>query len=438
MIHFTVYDLLWMFFIYSFLGWLFETVSASLKQKKFANRGLVNGPFCVLYGITAVIITVGLQELTGIWLFLFAMIYATVVEWIAGHLIELAFKERWWDYSNVKWNFDGYVCVPVSVFWGFLGYVIVKWGNKITLKILTILPELLMNVILLVLVGVMIVDILASYLLLKGKSKNLKKWENANDKIDSVRVKLGTLIYNFVDGRIHKAYPKAQKTENIKVQSKEESETKVFAYGCSFYKIVLLFFIGAFLGDITETIFCRITEGVWMSRSSVVWGPFSIVWGLAIAVVTQMLYKYKDKSDSFLFAVGTLLGGAYEYLCSVFTEIVFGKVFWDYSDIPFNLGGRINLLYCFFWGIAAVVWFKKLYPYISRAIELLPMTWGKIVTWVLIVFMIINVGVSSAALIRYDERDRGVSATSQWQKVMDSHFDDSRMERIYPKARSTK
>ena len=97
MIHFTVYDLLWLFFIYSFLGWLFETVSASLKQKKFANRGLVNGPFCVLYGITAVIITVGLQELTGIWLFLFAMIYATVVEWIAGHLIELAFKERWWE-----------------------------------------------------------------------------------------------------------------------------------------------------------------------------------------------------------------------------------------------------------------------------------------------------------------------------------------------------
>ena len=392
MIHFTVYDLLWMFFIYSFLGWLFETVSASLKQKKFANRGLVNGPFCVLYGITAVIITVGLQELTGIWLFLFAMIYATVVEWIAGHLIELAFKERWWDYSNVKWNFDGYVCVPVSVFWGFLGYVIVKWGNKITLKILTILPELLMNVILLVLVGVMIVDILASYLLLKGKSKNLK----------------------------------------------EESETKVFAYGCSFYKIVLLFFIGAFLGDITETIFCRITEGVWMSRSSVVWGPFSIVWGLAIAVVTQMLYKYKDKSDSFLFAVGTLLGGAYEYLCSVFTEIVFGKVFWDYSDIPFNLGGRINLLYCFFWGIAAVVWFKKLYPYISRAIELLPMLWGKIVTWILIIFMVINCGVSSLALIRYDERDRGISATSQWQKVMDSHFDDGRMERIYPKAKSTK
>ena len=61
-----------------------------------------------------------------------------------------------------------------------------------------------------------------------------------------------------------------------------------------------------------------------MSRSSVVWGPFSIVWGLAIAVVTQMLYKYKDKSDSFLFAVGTLLGGAYEYLLQRF----YGDSFW--------------------------------------------------------------------------------------------------------------
>lgn len=52
---------------------------------------------------------------------------------------------------------------------------------------------------------------------------------------------------------------------------------------------------------------------------------------------------------------GTFIGGAYEYICSVFTEIVFGKIFWDYLGLPFNLGGRINLLYCFFWGIATVV-----------------------------------------------------------------------------------
>ena len=142
-----------------------------------------------------------------------------------------------------------------------------------------------------------------------------------------------------------------------------------------------------------------------MSRSSLVWGPFSIVWGLAIALVTVLLYRYKDCSDRFLFLMGTVLGGAYEYLCSVFTEMMFGTVFWDYSKIPFNLGGRINLLYCFFWGIAAVVWFKGLYPVFS--------------------FM---------ALWRSDERSRGVAAEASWQQVMDERFGDERLARIYPNA----
>ena len=63
-----------------------------------------------------------------------------------------------------------------------------------------------------------------------------------------------------MDRRIHKAYPKAAKVAAV------PKDKKVFAQGCDFYKIVMLFFIGAFLGDITETIFCRITAGVWMSR----------------------------------------------------------------------------------------------------------------------------------------------------------------------------
>lgn len=76
-------------------------------------------------------------------------------------------------------------------------------------------------------------------------------------------------------------------------------------------------------------------------------GDRSALSGACNCTCHSTLYKYKDKGDRFLFLTGTLLGGAYEYFCSVFTELVFGKVFWDYSKIPFNLGGRINLLYCF-------------------------------------------------------------------------------------------
>ena len=63
-----------------------------------------------------------------------------------------------------------------------------------------------------------------------------------------------------------------------------------------------------------------------MSRSSVVYGPFSIVWGLGCMLLTAILYQYRNRSDSFIFVFGTVMGGAYEYICSVFTEIVFGTV----------------------------------------------------------------------------------------------------------------
>ena len=208
-----------------------------------------------------------------------------------------------------------------------------------------------------------------------------------------------------------------------------------FAEGCGFYKLFWLFLIGALLGDFTETIFCRITGGVWMSRSSLVWGPFSIVWGLAITLATTLLYKDRDKPDRHIFFVGTFLGGAYEYVCSVFTELVFGQVFWDYSQIPFNLGGRVNLLYCFFWGIAAVVWIKLLYPRFSGWIERIPKIAGYIATWILVVFMAADIIVSSAALVRYDQRAGGEAADHGWEQLIDENFDDGKMQRIYPNAK---
>ena len=63
------YEIAWLFFVYSFLGWVMETVAAALKQKRFVNRGLVNAPLCVIYGIAALAITVFCSELSGLPLF---------------------------------------------------------------------------------------------------------------------------------------------------------------------------------------------------------------------------------------------------------------------------------------------------------------------------------------------------------------------------------
>ena len=425
---YNTYELIWLFLIYSFLGWMLETILAATEQRRFVNRGLINGPLCTIYGVPIVILTIFGQELPLFWLFLGAMIVATVTEWIGGHMIERFYHERWWDYSDIKWNLDGYICLPASLVWGVLGTVSMRWGNGLLIRLYGFLPEGIGHLLVWILAGMLVLDVAATIFALSGIGRSTQKWEAVDSWFTSISLRIGQWLYGHVDRRIHRAYPKTVQIE------KPQRDKTVFAAGCCMQKLVWLFFIGCLLGDITETIFCRITAGVWMSRSSLVWGPFSIVWGFAIAAVTDLLYRYKDRSDRFLFLMGTALGGAYEYLCSVLSEMVFGTVFWDYSEIPFNLGGRINLLYCFFWGFAAVAWFKIFYPVISGWIEKLPIGAGRILTWVIVVFMCCNMAVSTMALIRSNERSQGIPATQSWQQTMDERFPDERMEKIYPNA----
>ena len=216
---------------------------------------------------------------------------------------------------------DGYICLQYSVLWGILGLLAMKIGNRLCFTVLHLIPAGFLHITSWILFGILVVDAVGSYAVLHHITKKMPRISAMNDQIDAFTRRLSVRVYRYLERRVERAYPAVQPVP----EKKEKTETGVFAEGCSFYKIVLLFIIGAFLGDITETIFCRITAGVWMSRSSLVWGPFSIVWGLAIALATWFLYNYRDRSDGFLFAFGTFLGGAYEYICSVFTEIVFGK-----------------------------------------------------------------------------------------------------------------
>lgn len=238
---------------------------------------------------------------------------------------------------------------------------------------------------------------------------------------------------------MNRAFPGMEQKKAETEEEKQEviRQKTIFAYGCSFYKVVWIFFLGAFLGALVEMVFCRFTMGWWMSRSSLVYGTFSLVWGIGVAGATIVLYRYRNQEDSHIFLAGTLLGGAYEYICSVFTELAFGTVFWDYSDIPFNLGGRINLLYCFFWGIAAWVWMKRLYPVISRCIEKIPQKAGKVLTWVFLLFMAWDVSISALALARHGERAQGIPPAGELAVWLDQEFPDERMNQIYPSAKTT-
>ncbi len=427
------YPVLWLFFIYSFAGWLLETAQAAVKQKRFVNRGFLNMPLCPIYGTVSLVFAMFLPDLYDrpLFLFLGGMILSAFVEFVSGWMLEKIFHRKWWDYSDEKFQFEGYVCLKYAAVWGVFAVLCIRFLNPLVFRLGSFVPTWISIPLLWVLTVLLVIDFASSAAALLQMKQRLRRVDEIGDSLGQITDALGNVVTRRIQRRVLHAYPNLEVEKIIEAKKEHATQEKptVFAAGCSFYKLVWLFVIGCVLGDFTETIFCRVTAGVWMSRSSLVYGPFSIVWGLGCVMFTALLYRWRDKSDRFVFIAGTVLGGAYEYVCSVFTEIVFGTVFWDYSKIPFNLGGRINLLYCFFWGIAAVVWLKGCYPVLSRWIEKLPMRTGKILTWVLIVFMVFNMIMSALAMARYNERRTQPEPTTAIAVWLDEHFPDERMER---------
>ncbi|MDY3249614.1 MAG: putative ABC transporter permease [Candidatus Choladocola sp.] len=435
---YTYYELLWLFFIYSLLGWCAGVVVAAVRRKKFINTGVLNLPLCPVYGISAVAYSVFLMELRESPLFLFigGMVISSFLTFVTGVVLERIFHRKWWDYSKFRIGFKGYITGPLLLLFGAASVLVLWAGNPLILRITGLLPHGIGKIVLIVLTALLLVDLSGALAVVWKWRKHINRVAGVTGNMQKVSATFGNAITRSVQRRLERSYPNIETEKILRDKAAEQPKEKVkFAEGCGFYKLVWLFLIGSFFGDLVETVFCRFALGWWMSRSSVVYGPFSVVWGLACAMLTAFLYRYRERSDSFIFCYGTVVGGAYEYLCSVFTELVFGTVFWDYSKIPFNLGGRINLLYCFFWGIIAVVWLKVIYPFLSRLIEKIPKKSGPAITWVLIVLMTVNMGISALALGRYSQRQKGAEPSNSVEMLLDEHFPDARMERIYPKAR---
>ena len=164
-------------------------------------------------------------------------------------------------------------------------------------------------------------------------------------------------------------------------------------------------------------------------------GPVQRGVGAGACAGSILLRGGEQKSESRIFWFGVILGGAYEYVCSAVTELLFGTVFWDYSGFKFNLGGRINLLYCFFWGIAAVTWIRYGYPLVAKGMEAVKRRIRPWMTALLAVFMAVNLVTSALALARYDARTSGAAPANAVDVLLDEHFDNARMERIYPNAK---
>ena len=212
---------------------------------------------------------------------------------------------------------------------------------------------------------------------------------------------------------------------------RQEAEKRHFAAGMGFYKLVLVFVLGSFAGVVVETLWCLLRHGYFESRNGLLWGPFSPLYGLGAATLSLMLYRFRNRGKWLSFAGGFIIGTVVEYVCSWWQEWAFGSRSWDYSRMPFNINGRVCLLYSIFWGVLGVLWIKDIYPRLSKWILKLPQKSGVIITWCLTVFMIVNCAVSGLAVLRWSDRVHGAAPRNAYEAFMDKQFPDERMESIW-------
>ncbi len=417
-------DLALYLLIYSFGGWCAEVLYYAVTKRQFCNRGFLTMPFLLSYGAAFDLMIITLPALTGrYWLqFLFSAAIVSVVESCSDHLNRQLGPNVHWGGERPRilgGSLEGLVFSALAAAGFYITYLVI---HPLLLGLMALAPVWLKKVAVWGLFALMAADFVGVlYTLQTGGPAAYARREAASSE-GWIAGRLTAAVWR----RLQRAYP------GIREMPPEEREAYPFAKGVCLDKLAWVFLTSALLGDVIETFWCGLVNGRWMNRSSVIYGPFSFVWGLGAVVLTVTLQRLAHRDSFFVFAAGFFIGGAYEYICSVFTELVFGTVFWDYSHIPLNIGGRTNVLFCFFWGVLAVFWIKGVYPQMSRLIEGFPALAGKVATWVVVAVMVCNGLLTCAAMLRYSARAVQPEPSGAFEEFLDRQYSDSFMERRWP------
>ena len=227
------------FLIYSFAGWVLESVYKTICTKKFVNSGFLYGVFCPIYGIGALIMYLFLSICNNpITVFLTGFVVLSVWEYIVSWGIEKIFHETYWDYSNYKFNINGRVCLLNSIFWGVLGVIFTYIVHPFVETQIIKINDIVLIVITVILLIIMLIDAIISIIKLndiskkletikeirkeiKGKLQELKATKSAKESIQLMindlkekEIKLKEKLVKQTD-RIRKAFP-TMKSETFK------------------------------------------------------------------------------------------------------------------------------------------------------------------------------------------------------------------------------
>ena len=239
------------------------------------------------------------------------------------------------------------------------------------------------------------------------KNRIVSKLDKIENSIDDV---IGYIEKNDIDieteqkNKINTISEDLQQVKHSleKVEENVENANKLTKKGWNIFgitapQIFAYFIIYSIFGYLGETFFAFLAEGVIESRQSFLYGPFCAIYGLGAVVMIIGLQKFK-KNNITLIVAGIILGAITEYMVSLIGELVFGVKWWDYSDMAFNIHGRICAAYTLMWGATALIFVKYVNPRVDKFINLIPTRTLKTVTSIMMIFLLCDWIVSSFAL----------------------------------------
>lgn len=180
------------FFLYSFLGWIWESCYVSVRQHRWVNRGFMHGPMLPLYGSGAMVVLIAtIPVRDNLWMvFIMGMIGATTLEYITGVTMECMFHVRYWDYRNMKFNVKGYICPLATLCWGGFSILMVKVIHVPIEDLVLKIPITVTDILAFALVVVAAVDFTQSFNEAMDMKNILVQLEASREQIQKMQEKL--------------------------------------------------------------------------------------------------------------------------------------------------------------------------------------------------------------------------------------------------------
>lgn len=292
-IEYSFFDVMMYLLLYSFLGWALEVCCHAVTDRHFVNRGFLNVPFAMPYGILAVILIVVLPTLKGNLLLQYLtclVVYVCVMgvtDAFVGRLRRAApepgHRDRWRDY--LKNALAALACQLI--------YLVV---HPLLFALTLVMPDLLVRILVIAFGALVTLDFGCVVYTLRTSASH-----PTAEKTRAGTDRLADRVRRAVCGRLEKNYP------GILTDAAPEKRY-VFAEGMCFDKLVWVFLVSSFLGALIEMVFVRVTGGEWMNRSSLLYGTFSVVWGLGAVLLTITLRRVAEKADRYVFLAGFFVG----------------------------------------------------------------------------------------------------------------------------------